>query len=100
QVERLSEDGVTWLVVGSLAANSTSFSMTGLASGKTYTFRVRAFNAQGFSQASNLAELKMPLPDLNAVQSPILVAPARAPKPAVNVRGGGATIIPPLLPDT
>jgi hypothetical protein len=87
QVERLAEDEVTWLVVGTLGSNVTTFSMSNLTSGRTYTFRVRAFNGYGFSAASNEAVLRMPLAD-GTGQGPI-PAPSERPRPTISLRSGG-----------
>jgi hypothetical protein len=99
QVERLAEDGVTWLVVGTLGENTTTFSMSDLTSGRPYTFRVRAFNEYGFSAASNEALVRMPLPSDVSSQNP-LISPAIRPRPATNYRGGSKSIIPDIVSDT
>jgi len=54
KVER-SADGVTFTQVGTTAANQATFQATGLTPGITYSFRVRAYNAQGDSAYSNVA---------------------------------------------
>jgi Phage-related protein, tail component len=53
-VER-STDNVSFTQIASLAAGSTSYPNTGLASGTTYYYRVRAQNSFGFSAYSNVA---------------------------------------------
>jgi hypothetical protein len=53
-VER-STDGTTWSQIASLGANSTSYSDTGLATGVTYAYRVRAFGGTTSSAYSNWA---------------------------------------------
>jgi hypothetical protein len=99
QVERLSEDGVTWLVVGTIAANVTTFQMSHLASARTYTFRVRAFNEAGFSGASNVAELRMPLSDTSVISGPTSPVSTR-PKPTSPFRSGdGKSIVPVIVGD-
>jgi hypothetical protein len=52
QVERLT-DGSSWQVIGTVLANGTSFSDTELEPDSTYIFRVRAYNATGYSGYSN-----------------------------------------------
>jgi hypothetical protein len=48
--------------IQSLVANTTSTRVTGLAAGATYTFRVRASNAGGYSGYSNTANATTPAP--------------------------------------
>jgi parallel beta-helix repeat protein len=48
-----SRDGVTYSVVGTAAANATTYSSTGQLAGTQYYFRVRAVNATLFSSFSN-----------------------------------------------
>jgi hypothetical protein len=43
-----------------LGSNVTSFANTGLSSNKKYFYRVRAYNAVGFSAYSNEASAKTP----------------------------------------
>ncbi len=50
-----SGDGVTFTQVATVAANTTTFSRTGLTGGTTYSFRVRAFNGGGNFGYSNVA---------------------------------------------
>lgn len=97
-VERLADDGVTWLTLATLGANANTFSITGLASGKSYSFRVRAFNTFGYSAASNVATLKMPLPDIESGQVPTL-SPLNRPRPSYFSRGkDGGSVLPPIIP--
>ena len=51
-VER-STDNKTWSVIATLAANSTSYSDTGLTPGATYYYRVRCFNGPSASPYSS-----------------------------------------------
>lgn len=51
-IERQNSDG-SWTQIGTAGANATSFPVTGLQSGTTYAFRVRAQNASGPSAYSN-----------------------------------------------
>ncbi|MGH9601159.1 MAG: choice-of-anchor D domain-containing protein, partial [Terriglobales bacterium] len=53
-IER-STDAVSFLEIGAVAANQTSYSDLGLAGGETYYYRVRAYNFAGDSGYSNLA---------------------------------------------
>ena len=54
RIER-AVDGVNFKQIASLAANVTSYSDSGVQHGKTYTYRVRAYNKYGNSAYSNLA---------------------------------------------
>ena len=54
KVER-STDGVSFTQVGTTAAGVRTYSATGLAASTSYTFRVRAYNANGDSAYSNTA---------------------------------------------
>lgn len=56
--------------IGAVAANVTAFSNTGLTAGTSYSFRVRAHNAQGASDFSNTATASteiLPPPQTGAV---------------------------------
>ncbi len=55
RIERAAGISTTFAQVGSVAAGVTSFSATDLQPDTTYTFRVRAFNAAGSSDASPTA---------------------------------------------
>jgi titin len=98
QVELLSADGVTWLVVGTLAADVKTFQMTQLTSGQPYTFRVRAFNSYGFSDPSNQALIKMPLPDNSTTQAPNTNT-TRQTRPALSQQTGTTSILPTVISD-
>jgi hypothetical protein len=57
-----STDGSTWTTLGTLPANITGYTNTGLAAGTTYLYRVAAVNAGGasgysFAQATTLAQV-------------------------------------------
>jgi hypothetical protein len=52
QVER-STDGSSWQVIGTVLADGTSFNDTGLEPDSTYIYRIRAYNANGYSGYSN-----------------------------------------------
>jgi formate-dependent nitrite reductase cytochrome c552 subunit/chitodextrinase len=56
RVERRT--GTTWTEVGTLPANTTQYTSSGLARRTTYSFRVRAHNAAGFSTYSNVVSAK------------------------------------------
>ena len=56
----LSTDGVTFAPAGTTGANAASYSVTGLAAGTTYYFRVQATNGTGASAWSNTAQATTP----------------------------------------
>lgn len=61
KVERATSSSGPWTeIAGSLAANTTSYSATGLTASTTYHFRVRASNANGNSAYSNTANATTP----------------------------------------
>lgn len=81
-VERLLEDGVTWLRMATLGQDVTTYSMTSLASGRTFSFRVIAYNADangGAKQSapSNIAVVQTPIAD--ATTSPSSAPKRRSP---------------------
>ena len=45
-IEASNNGGFTWNPVGTTGVNSTSYSVTGLTPGKSYSFRVSAFNSR------------------------------------------------------
>jgi hypothetical protein len=53
KIERKASAGGTFGQIATVGANVTSYSNTGLPAGKTYYYRVRAFNAGGNSAYSN-----------------------------------------------
>jgi len=56
-VEARTADQVSFVPVGSTGANAVAVFVSGLASGNTYFFRVRATNASGSSAYSNVASV-------------------------------------------
>jgi titin len=57
-----STDGINFAPLTTLAANSTGYSDTGLSSGTTYYYQVRAFNSAGNSAVSNVSSATTPIP--------------------------------------
>jgi fibronectin type 3 domain-containing protein len=53
RIERKTGTGGTFAEIGTVGANVTSFSSTGLSANTTYCYRVRAFNDAGNSGFSN-----------------------------------------------
>jgi hypothetical protein len=53
EIER-SPNGSSWEVIASVSANTTTYSDTGLSSGTTYHYQVRAYNLYGYSGYSNI----------------------------------------------
>ena len=58
-VER-STNGRKWVVVGRLSAGSTGFTDSSVAPGKTFFYRVRAYNAWGLSKVSPVTRVVTP----------------------------------------
>jgi hypothetical protein len=54
QIER-SVNGKGFSQIATVGANVTSFSQSGLRRGRTYSYRVRAYNSAGYSAYSNIA---------------------------------------------
>ncbi|MEQ1758998.1 MAG: fibronectin type III domain-containing protein, partial [Vicinamibacterales bacterium] len=67
KIERAGSNGI-FAEIASVAANTTSFTNTGLTAETQYSYRVRAFNVTGDSQYSNVA--------------PVTTLPAPVPPPA------------------
>ena len=59
-VERKTGAAGTWAQIASLGANVTTYTNTGLTSGATYYYRVRATNTVGNSQYSNEFPITLP----------------------------------------
>lgn len=94
QVQRLAEDGVTWVVMASVNANVTGYSLTSLASGRNYSFRVIAFNNQGQANPSNIAAVQTPVADISTASA----APtARRSRIATFYAGGADTAVSPTV---
>jgi hypothetical protein len=92
-VQRLSDDGVTWVQMAVLGANTTGYQMMSLGSGQTYNFRVLAYR-DGYADqpASNIATVQTPLKD---VTSTLVVAPTRR-KPFSYTGLSTTTVTPPI----
>jgi Bacterial Ig domain/Fibronectin type III domain len=56
-IER-SANGTSWTQIATVGANVRTYSSTGLSANKTYYYRVRAYNAVGYSPYSNTASAK------------------------------------------
>ncbi len=61
RVER-AVDGVTFKQIATVGDNACTFSDLGVQAGKTYTYRVCAYNKQGASTWSNIATVTPVLP--------------------------------------
>jgi Fibronectin type III domain len=66
-VER-STNGKNWTVVGRASASSLRFTDSSVAPGKTYVYRVRAYNSWGFSKPSPVTRLVTPRAALPALR--------------------------------
>ncbi len=58
KVERMTEGG-SFIEIGTAPVNSTHFADSGLTTGTTYYYRVRAYNATGYSSYSNEEKVKL-----------------------------------------
>ncbi len=56
RIERLINSN--WLLVGTIVGQSTTYTDTDLSAGSAYQYRVRAFDASGQSDASNVAQMR------------------------------------------
>jgi hypothetical protein len=75
RVER-STDGVSFTQVGQTGTNVAAFQDRTTTAGKTYWYRVRAYNSGGTSTASNTASINVPVPPpLQAPSAPVLSSP-------------------------
>jgi hypothetical protein len=88
KIERRTGSGGTWVQVGTVAANVTTYGSTGLSASTTYQFRVRAYNGAGNSAYSNTASATTsanPGPTPTAPSAPSGAAAAAASSTRVNV---------------
>jgi fibronectin type 3 domain-containing protein len=60
RIERSSNGGKGWSTVGQVAANTTTFADTTVRPGKTYLYRVYAFNDAGVSPRSDITSVATP----------------------------------------
>jgi fibronectin type 3 domain-containing protein len=78
RIERSTNGGKNWSVIGSLGANSTTFVDGTVSARKTYMYRVRAFNDAGNSACSNAVKVTTP----RAAPLPVLAPSNLAASPA------------------
>jgi hypothetical protein len=62
KIERRLSTATTWTVIKTTLANVTSFTNTGLVSGRTYIYRVRAYRSTAYSGYSNEASATAVIP--------------------------------------
>jgi subtilisin family serine protease len=60
RIERSTDGGVTWTQIVQMPANYTTWTQTGLTSGKTYLYRVRAYDGSVNGSYSNVATVTTP----------------------------------------
>jgi len=78
EIERCQGVGCTDFVeVGSTGADDTDFADAGLTAGEQYRYRVRAENAVGFSNYSNIAEAATDLPAAPTALGVVAISPTR-----------------------
>ncbi len=77
RIERQTNSG--WIQVGQIGENATVFSVSGLTPNTPYSFRVRAFNADGNSDYSNTASVTTPPEGTGPAAPTNLVAAAQSP---------------------
>jgi hypothetical protein len=66
--------GGTWNEISTPAANSTSYQHTGLPPASSYEYRMRAYNAQGFSGYSEIVSAMTQSPPLQVPATPLLTS--------------------------
>lgn len=93
QIQLLAADGLTWLNVGSVGANVTTFTINGVAAGQTFVFRVVAHNPNGYSAQSNVATVRTPLADVVSG----VVSSVRRARPVLIYQGAGNTAVSPTM---
>lgn len=69
EVERSPDGSTGWMQIAAPAANSVSFSSSGLTAGTTYYYRVRAVGTAGASAFSNVASATTQLPPVPVITS-------------------------------
>jgi hypothetical protein len=72
-IERSTNGAKSWTQIGQVGANVTSYTDTSVNKGKTYCYRVRAYNAIGNSVYSNVATVTTPIkgPSVIAAATPL-----------------------------
>jgi fibronectin type 3 domain-containing protein len=60
-IERSTDGGATFTEVATVSANVTTYADTGLSNSTPYYYRVRASNADGYSDYSNVASATLPV---------------------------------------
>jgi hypothetical protein len=68
-VQMLADDGITWIALTTLDTNTTTYTMTGIAAGRSYSFRVTAFGAAGYSESSNTYTILTPIAETSSTSS-------------------------------
>lgn len=91
QIQLLAADGSTWLNIGTVAANTTSYTINGVAAGQTYVFRVVAHNPNGYSPESYAAVVRTPLSDVSTG----VISTVRRARPVLIYQGSGNTAVSP-----
>ena len=62
RIERSTNGGTSWTTQGTVGANVTAYTATGLSSGTAYSMRVIAYNGAGDSGPSNAVSFTTPTP--------------------------------------
>jgi fibronectin type 3 domain-containing protein len=89
KIERAEGTSGTFAQIATVGANVVAYTDTAVAEGKTYRYRVRAYNAAGNSPYSNLADYSVPMPNqaptISAIASQTLAMGGATPALAVTI---------------
>lgn len=80
-----STDGMNFTKITDLAANTTTYSHTGLNASTKYHYRIRAKNSAGASSYSNVAEATTQAPPVTIPQPPSALAASAASSSQINL---------------
>jgi hypothetical protein len=90
QIQMLSADGSAWLTIGTSSPNVPTYTVTGLAAGQSYAFRVVAHNSTGYSPESVATQVRTPMPESGS-------APTRRARAVLIYQGSSSTAVTPSI---